>query len=148
MGDPADRPDGRHQVILPRRAIDLGLAALVAAQLGAAAWLIPSGDQIALPGGASLGGLCWFRGVFHIDCPFCGMTRSFVALAHGDVAAALRFHPAGPLLFLAMAVFLVTVVATVVRRSRPVVERPSFVFAFESVALICLAIGVFKMVRS
>jgi hypothetical protein len=135
-------------VILPGRAFDLGLAAFVAALLGAAAWLVPSGDQIALPGGASLGGLCWFRGVFHIDCPFCGMTRSFVALAHGDVAAALRFHPAGPLLFLAMAVFLVIVAATLIRRGRPVVERPSFVFAFESITLICLAIGAFKMVRS
>ena len=84
-------------MILPGRALDLGFAAFVAAQLGAAAWLVPSGDQIALPGGGSLGGLCWFRGVFHIDCPFCGMTRSFVALAHGDVASALRFHPAGPI---------------------------------------------------
>jgi len=133
---------------LPGRAFDLGLAALVAAQLGAAAWLVPAGDQIALPGGASLGGLCWFRGVFHIDCPFCGMTRSFVALAHGDLGAALRFHPAGPLLFVAMAVFIVAAVVAVVRRSGPVVERRGFVFAFESVTLICLAVGVFKMVRS
>ena len=133
---------------LSGRASDLGLAAVVAAQLGAAAWLVPVGDQVALPGGASLGGLCWFRGVFHIDCPFCGMTRSFVALAHGDLASTLRFHPAGPLLFAAMAAFVVAAAVTVIRRTRPVVERRSFVFAFESVTLICLAIGVFKMVRS
>jgi hypothetical protein len=130
------------------RALDLGFAALAAAQLGAAAWLVPVGDRIELPGGASLGGLCWFRSVFHVDCPFCGMTRSFVAIAHGDFAAALRFHPAGPLLFAAMVAFLVAVIAVLVRRTRPLVERRQFVIAFETIAMVCLAIGVFKMVRS
>jgi hypothetical protein len=130
------------------RILDLGLAALAAAQLGASAWLTPAGDQVMLPGGGSLGGMCWFRELVHLDCPFCGMTRSFVALAHGDVAAAFRFHPAGPLLFTAMAVALVALVTVFVRRGQPLVERPRFVTAFEVVALACLAIGVFKMVRS
>lgn len=133
---------------LPGRALDLGFAALAAAQLGASAWLTRVGDQVVLPGGASLGGLCWFRAVFQIDCPFCGMTRSFVALAHGDVAAALRFHPAGPLLFAAMVVALIAFVTVFVRRSQPLVERRRFVIAFEAVALVCLTLGVIKMVRS
>jgi len=133
---------------LPGRALDLGFAALAAAQLGASAWLTRVGDQVVLPGGSSLPGLCWFRAVFQIDCPFCGMTRSFVALAHGDVAAALRFHPAGPLLFAAMVVALIAFVTVFVRRSQPLVERRRFVIAFEAVALVCLTLGVIKMVRS
>jgi hypothetical protein len=135
-------------MILPGRALDLGFAALAAAQLGASAWLARVGDQVVLPGGASLPGLCWFRAVFQIDCPFCGMTRSFVALAHGDVAAALRFHPAGPLLFVAMVVALIAFVTVFVRRSQPLVERRGFAIAFEAVALVCLTLGVIKMVRS
>jgi hypothetical protein len=135
-------------MIIPGRALDLGFAALVAAQLGASAWLTPVGDQVVLPGGDSLGGMCWFRAVFHVDCPFCGMTRSFVALAHGDVAGGFRFHPAGPLLFVAMAVALVALVTVFVRRGQPLVERRRFVIASEAVALVCLSIGVFKMVRS
>jgi hypothetical protein len=86
--------------------------------------------------------------VFHVDCPFCGMTRSFVALAHGEVFAAFRFHPAGPLLFAAMAVALVAFVTVAIRRAQPLVERRRFVIASEAVALVCLTIGVFKMVRS
>ena len=133
---------------LPGRALDLGLAGLAAAQLGAAVCLTPVGDQVALPDGSPLRGFCLVHAVLPIDCPFCGMTRSFVALAHGDVVAAFRFHPAGPLLFVAMAVFLVVVVAVALRRSRPLVERRRFMFAFEAVALGCLAMGVFKLVRS
>jgi hypothetical protein len=133
---------------VPARAFDLGLAVLAAAQLGASAWLVPVGDHVVLPGGTSLGGLCWFRAAFDTDCPLCGMTRSFVALAHGDLAAALRFHPAGPLLFLAMVVFLVAVATAALRRSRPVVDSRGFLLAFESVALVCLVVGIFKMVRS
>jgi hypothetical protein len=130
------------------RLFDLGLAALAAAQLGASAWLVPVGDRVALRGGDSLGGLCWFRAVFDIDCPFCGMTRSFVALAHGDLASAFRFHPAGPLLFAAMLVGFVAIMMVSLRRGRPLVERRRFLLAFETVAVVCLAIGVFKMMRS
>jgi hypothetical protein len=133
---------------VPGRALDVGLAAFFAALLGASAWLTPAGDQLVLPGGAPLGGLCWFRAAFHIDCPFCGTTRSFVALAHGDVAAAFRFHPAGPLLFAAMMVALVAIVTALARRTQPLVERPRFVTAVQAVTVVCLSIGVFQMVRS
>ncbi|GAC1330706.1 MAG: hypothetical protein NVSMB17_08270 [Candidatus Dormibacteria bacterium] len=70
---------------------------------------------VALGGAAVLGAawtlpLLWSRGIspippciFHTvtgpPCPFCGGTRSFVALAHGDVAAAVHVFPVGPLLF-------------------------------------------------
>jgi hypothetical protein len=147
VGDHHDDED-ELAMILRGRTLDLGIATLAAAQLGAAAWLVPVGDQVVTPSGGSLGGLCLFRALFHTDCPFCGMTRSFVALAHGDLAAAFRFHPAGPILFLALAVFLGAALVVWVRRQRPLVERRQVRFALEAVALTCLAIGIFKMVRS
>jgi hypothetical protein len=130
------------------RMFDLGLAVLVAAQLAASVVLHSAGDEVVLPGGASLGGTCWFRGVFHVDCPFCGLTRSFVALAHGELAAAVRFHPAGPLLFAAMVAALIALVTVFVRRARPLSERRGFSFAYQAVALVSLLLGVIKMVRS
>jgi hypothetical protein len=36
-----------------------------------------------------------------IPSPLSGMTRSFVALASGDPAAAFRWHPLGPVVFVA-----------------------------------------------
>lgn len=133
---------------LTGRTLDLGLAAMMAALLAASAWLVLVGDRVALPGGGELAGLCWFRGVVGLDCPFCGMTRSFVALAHGELAAALRFHPAGPLVFAAMAVAVVAFVAALVRGTTPVVERRAFRIAVDAVVAVCLVIGVFQMVRS
>jgi len=92
--------------------------------------------------------MCLSHELLGIDCPFCGMTRSFVALAHGDLGASLRLHPAGPLLFISMIVLVVAVLVTAVRRTAPLVERKRFLFAFQSVALVSLAIGVLKLVRS
>lgn len=37
--------------------------------------------------------LCPLAGTFGIPCPGCGLTRATLALAHGDVHAAMRFHP-------------------------------------------------------
>ncbi len=43
--------------------------------------------------------LCSVRRWLGVPCPGCGLTRSFVCLARGDLAAAWRFNPAGLLLF-------------------------------------------------
>jgi len=130
------------------RMLDLGLGGLAAAQLGAAAWLKSSGNSVTFADGRPLGGMCLLHNLFGVDCPFCGMTRSFIALAHGDLGAAFRFHPAGPILFVAMIVLVAAVAVVAVRRSQPLVERKRFLFAFQSIALLCLAIGIFKLVRS
>ncbi len=44
-------------------------------------------------------GVCTFKRLVGIDCPGCGMTRSFVSLAHGQWAQAWRYNPVGFLFF-------------------------------------------------
>jgi hypothetical protein len=104
------------------RALDLGFAALAAAQLGAAALVVSRDGEVALPGG-SVGGMCPSRALFGVECPLCGMTRSFAALAHGRVGESFEFHPAGPLLAAAMIAFVAAAVVVAVRRAVPLVER-------------------------
>lgn len=36
---------------------------------------------------------CPTAAILRVPCPGCGMTRATLALVHGDVAQALRFHP-------------------------------------------------------
>jgi len=38
---------------------------------------------------------CSAKRTLGIDCAGCGLTRSFVYLAHGDIAASLAIHPLG-----------------------------------------------------
>jgi hypothetical protein len=40
---------------------------------------------------------CSLRRLTGLPCPGCGLTRSLVALAHGDANAAWQFNPAGAL---------------------------------------------------
>jgi len=37
---------------------------------------------------------CPFKSIFHIDCPGCGMQRSFVELLKGNFIASIEYHPA------------------------------------------------------
>jgi hypothetical protein len=39
--------------------------------------------------------VCQSKILFGLDCPGCGLTRSFVHLAHGNVPASLAVHPLG-----------------------------------------------------
>jgi hypothetical protein len=51
----------------------------------------------------SLPETCGCRMLFGIECPGCGLTRSFIALASGDMAESIRFHRLGWFLALAIA---------------------------------------------
>jgi hypothetical protein len=104
------------------RLVEVMLALLAGGSLVAAAIFAP---------GTNLGG-CWVHSLLGVDCPFCGMTRSFLFLMHGDVAASFRAHPGGPLLALAFVYVLVTVFK----------NRPRAVRALEASALICLLLGL------
>jgi hypothetical protein len=43
--------------------------------------------------------LCTLKRLTGLSCPGCGLTRCFISLAHGDLAAAWAFNPAGIWLF-------------------------------------------------
>jgi hypothetical protein len=100
---------------MTRSRIDLHLgllgAALIACAFAFSAWGTPP-----LPPALSV--------VFGIPSPLTGMTRSFVALAQGDVVRAFAFHPLGPLSALACAVAVVSCAQVIATGRRPrVVER-------------------------
>lgn len=46
---------------------------------------------------------CIFKTLTHIDCPGCGMQRSFILLIKGDVAASFLMYPALVPIFLLFA---------------------------------------------
>src|SRR5437588_3628142 len=58
--------------------------------------LPPQGFEF--PGGKPVP-MCQFKTVTHLPCPGCGLTRSFIGMAHLDAARAARFHPLGLVLF-------------------------------------------------
>lgn len=51
-------------------------------------------------------GPCRFKSVIHMDCPTCGLSRSFISFFHGDISQAVGYHQLGPvvviLIFLLM----------------------------------------------
>lgn len=56
---------------------------------------------------------CLIRRFTGLPCPGCGLTRSFCALAKGDVARSFGFHWLGPLLFVMACCYWVRGVAAV-----------------------------------
>lgn len=69
-----------------------------------AALAVREKTRVVLPGvDFSVPELCMSRRLMGVDCPGCGMTRSFISLAHGDVQSAWSYNPAGVLLFAMMA---------------------------------------------
>jgi hypothetical protein len=86
------RPDTRHHWLLL-------IGAVIVVALSAALNVRPEG-QVGLPGvQRPLPGVCSFRRMTGHPCPGCGLTRSFISIAHGDLRAAWDFNPSGILLF-------------------------------------------------
>jgi hypothetical protein len=82
---------------------------------------------------------CLSRSLFGIECPGCGLTRSFCHLAHGDWQESLRAHRLGWLLALAVLIqFPYRGVALIAKRDKPL---GSYVPVIFSSLLIVLLIG-------
>ncbi|MFW0787198.1 DUF2752 domain-containing protein [Gordonia sp. CPCC 206044] len=58
--------------------------------------------------------VCPFRRLTGLPCPGCGLTRSWVAMAHGDPAAAFGFNAFGPLVMVLAVVVTIAAVHAVV----------------------------------
>ncbi len=75
--------------------------ALCGGMIVAALLLSPDpGDSPVHLWGVALPEVCLLKATTGVPCPGCGLTHSFVALAHGDLAASLRAHRLGWLVFL------------------------------------------------
>lgn len=51
--------------------------------------------------------LCFFKYLTHLDCPGCGLTRSFISISHGQFTEALRFNLLGPFVYLYFLIYLI-----------------------------------------
>lgn len=80
---------------------DIAILALAAAVLALSAFLQTRGGQdVVIPGlDVTLPDACHLRRWTGVDCAGCGLTRSFIRLAHGDPLGAWSYHPIGPFLF-------------------------------------------------
>ncbi|MDF1661544.1 MAG: DUF2752 domain-containing protein [Planctomycetota bacterium] len=59
---------------------------------------LPTGGKLVVFGVESPP-LCVFQAKLGIDCPGCGLTRSFVSMGHIDIVQAWEFNRVGPLFF-------------------------------------------------
>ena len=76
------------------------IAALGVVGLSMSLSLKDSGGQVIVPLiNTPLPPLCTLKRLTGLDCPGCGLTRSFVALGHGQWREAVRWNPAGPIWF-------------------------------------------------
>lgn len=64
-------------------------------------WFMSTGNgrQVVLPGVGVIPEICTLHTRFGVDCPGCGLTRSFIHLAHGNLRAAWSLNPVGLLMF-------------------------------------------------
>ena len=101
---------------------------------GSAAFVLRVGGRLTPGGIAALGLLtaallprewieagpsfCPFRQATGLICPGCGLTRSVVALAHGDLTASLYFHPLGVVFVAALLVVAMVELGFAARRFR------------------------------
>jgi hypothetical protein len=86
------RPDTLYHIVLLALSACIVLLSVLLSIRGSTQVVLPL-VQVPLPE------LCTFRRFVGLDCPGCGLTRSFISLAHGEVAAAWSYNPAGLLLF-------------------------------------------------
>lgn len=89
--------------------------------------------------------VCQSKVVLGLECPGCGLTRSFVHLAHGDLPASLAVHPIGWLIALFVALQIpYRMVALRTRTSAPVGERIPWIVT-TALFILLLAVWIVRL---
>ena len=89
--------------------------------------------------------VCQSKVLFGVACPGCGLTRSFVHLAHGDIPASLAVHPVGWLVALfVVAQFPYRVWALKTRTAAPLGEQTPWIITGALFALL-LAVWIARL---
>lgn len=123
-----------------RRSRAAGLALATAAPLTAAFILSPAHIEDGPI-------ICPFRRLTGLPCPGCGLTRSWVYIAHGDFSRAWAANPFGLLTFLAA--FVVLAVAMVCwARDRPLPSPRESRTAWRAILVVSGVWVVFGIIRA
>jgi hypothetical protein len=103
--------------------------------------VLPDGERVAVRGLGRwpLPHSCITRAWFGQSCPACGLTRSIIHLAHGDLAASIRTHRIGWVLALATLAQIPYRIIALRRLDRPPIN-PRIAEAFGAF-LILLLVG-------
>ena len=96
--------------------------------------------------GWTLPSICAFRNLFGLDCPGCGLTRSFISFAQGDWNASFQFHPLGWMMFLfvAMQIPFRLVQLNRLRQHRSVIYWPGAVWLGWGLMMLLIAQWVIR----
>jgi hypothetical protein len=109
------------------------------------AWLAWNAAGVGVHGPVSAG--CLFKAVTHVPCPSCGTTRAVLLLLHGDLSGSLLLNPFGAILFIALVVTPVWLLADMLRNRESLyrfymaAERVLMRKAWISVPLVFLVIA-------
>jgi hypothetical protein len=88
-------------VLLNRRSnVYVLLGAIIIIVLSRILTIEGSGVVLPLFGGYNLPGACTFKAIFGIDCPTCGMTRSFISISRFSFKEAYKYNPIGFLAYI------------------------------------------------
>ena len=63
--------------------------------------------------------LCLFHLMSNLDCPGCGLTRSFISISHGDLLSAVRFNALGPVLYIFFLFLLLKLIYRLLNKEDP-----------------------------
>ena len=94
--------------------------------------------------------MCTFNRLTHAPCLGCGLTRSFIALGHGNLSWALAMHPFGVVLFPLAVTLALLLLLSAERRERlaQALDRRARLLAPVTTALLALFVvyGIGRMV--
>jgi len=119
------------------RIVDLGIAMFFFIILSFAFCLDFDSAGMLEIGDIPLKKVCFFKRLTNLDCPFCGLSRSIVSFAHGDLTSALSYHLLGPCIAVFMSGTIITIIYATQNRLTPVVEGKIFRYLCTLIALLC-----------
>lgn len=84
--------------------------------------------------------ICLFKHIIGIPCPFCGMTRAFLFLGHGNISEALKLNIVSPILFsitgILLCLHIIQIISGKTINIKLTLSKKIFVYLFSGLIII------------
>lgn len=91
--------------------------------------------------------LCLFYQTTHLECPGCGLIRSFISLSHGRLLDAVRWNAMGPLICLFSISYGIRSIKILLGKSPLSFSIPPGSLGYRLFGLLFLGQWIFKLVK-
>ena len=92
--------------------------------------------------------ICWFKMLFGLPCPACGLTRGMSSLLHFEFYKSFLYHPLSVLVLAYLFILAISNQTDYLKKAvQHLSDKYTYLFSFKFIAILFICLWIFKLFK-